>query len=150
MTQINYYLDDYTDEVIPCAPTLEAWAEWLSKPDPKWYRGLPDEDGATFKVSTLEILGDIRVEHNGQAWVAVAPIPEGTEVFFLRHFEGSQGWDAEYSADTLENATDCIDADEGPLFFACAKDGPNYIATYHANPPRLDLGPAQLIIGGGQ
>ena len=126
MTQTLYYLDDYTDEVIPCAPTLEAWAEWLSKPAEDWAgRVEATEDGATFKVSTLELLGDIRVEYDGQDWAAVTPIPEGANGFYLRHFEGSAGWDAEHSSDELAHVTENISSDEGPLFFACTKNGPN-------------------------
>lgn len=143
MTQINYYLEDYTDEVIPCAPTLEGWAEWLSKPAPDWSRAQAAQDGATFRVFTLEVLGDIRVEHDGKAWVAAEPVPEGTNGFYRRYFEGSPGWDAEFAANDLLNATDCIDADEGPLFYACTKDGPTYIATFRADGPRLDLELAQ-------
>lgn len=145
MTALNYYLDEFTDEVIPCAPTLEAWAEWLSKPDPNWSDRLAaTADGATFKVSTLEVLGDIRVEHNGEAWAAVTPIPAGTEAFFLRHFEGSPGWDAEFSSNTIADATDCLLPGDGPLFFACVKDGPNYIATFRAEGPRLELEPPAM------
>lgn len=144
MTQILYYLDAYTDEVIPCAPTLETWADWLSKPAEDWScRVEATEDGATFKVSTLELLGDIRVEHDGQEWVAVTPIPQGANGFYRRHFEGSTGWDADYSSDNLKDATDCIELDEGPLFYACTQDGPNYVATYRAEPPHLVLEPVQ-------
>ena len=74
MTQTNYYLDDYTDEMIPCAATLEGWAEWLAKPDPDDFTlKAPAADGTHFSGFTIEVLGDIRVEHLDGEWQAVEP-----------------------------------------------------------------------------
>jgi len=32
------YLNDFVDEIMPCDPTPEGWATWLSEPDPDWDR----------------------------------------------------------------------------------------------------------------
>lgn len=120
-----YYLTQWSDEVIPCAPTLEAWAEWLAKPDEEWNRNAAAPTGEEYRASALKILGDVRVEWIDGQWQAVGSVPEGTSVFYLRWQEGGQGWDVEHSANTIADAADGVDSDDGPLFFACAQDLPD-------------------------
>lgn len=139
MTQTLYYLDDYTDEIVPCSPTLAGWAEWLSKPDPEWSNHVAAKDGDTFSAHTLIILGDVKVEHIEGEWRAVEPIPEGTDIFYLRRFEGSEGWDADYCADTIADAAGGLEPDEGPLWFACTKDGGALHLIYRADGPTLEI-----------
>lgn len=128
-----YYLDDFVDEVMPCKPTLQAWATWLSRPDEHWPHEIP-ADGAVFKTSTLQELGDVRAEHNGTEWVATPPVPEGTEQFYLRHHEGSEGWDADFGGDDLQQALEGLETHE-VYFLACVRDGGDFIAIYQAGPP---------------
>lgn len=141
MADTLYYVDDYTDEVMPCLPTLDAWAEWLSKPDEAFAHDLA-KPGDTFEVSTLIVLGDIRVEWIDGCWEAVTPVPEGTDQFFLRWEHGGQGWDAEHSGDTIKNALDGFDEDEGPFFMACARSGDDLTALFALS----DSGPRLLPI----
>lgn len=124
-----YYVDQYTDEVMPCAPTLEAWAEWLSKPDEDWNHD-PAIHGETFAISTLVVLGDIKVDFVDGAWMALTPVPEGTDEFFLRYEEDGDGWDAEHSANTIEDAMDCMDSDDGPVWMACVKSGGEFTGRF--------------------
>ncbi|MFB2530683.1 hypothetical protein ACEYYA_00780 [Paracoccus sp. p3-h83] len=44
----HLYLADYTDEEMPCAPTLAAWQDWLAQPDADWGRTTPPADGQMF------------------------------------------------------------------------------------------------------
>ena len=141
--QTLYYINEYTDEVVPCDCTLEGWAKWLSAADYEWNREEPAKDGELFKASTIQVLGDVRVEFIDGKWIAVETIPDGTEMFWRRHFKGGAGWDAEFAADTIADATDCIYDDEGPLWFACTKDGPKVVLTYRADGPRFEVEPAQ-------
>lgn len=141
--QTLYYIDEFADEVVPCDCTLGGWAEWLSAPDEDWNRDAAAEDGETFKASTIEVLGDVRVEFTKGVWTAVEPIPEGTEMFWLRHHQGGTGWNADFAAETITDATDCLDEDDGPVWFACTKDGSNVLLTYRADGPRMDVEIAQ-------
>jgi hypothetical protein len=135
MSETLYYLDDFTDEVMPCAPTLEAWAEWLSRPDEEYGRADPVADGSVFAGSTLVVLGEVCAQLVDGAWQAQGPIPEGTDQFFLRHFGGSPGWNAEFAGETIEDALDCYD-DEGPTFLACVRSGENFHVRFEAAGPR--------------
>jgi hypothetical protein len=146
--QINYYVSAYTDEVIPCPPTLDAWAAWLSSPPcpncEAFGREGPARDGDIFEGFTLIVLGEVRAEHLGGQWRAVDPIPEGTEVYFQREVAGETGWSAEAaetSSDVLDLAAGDADPHGGPLIFACVKEGPPFVATLRIDDdgPRLDL-----------
>lgn len=119
-----YYVDLYSDEATPCPPTLEAWASWLVSADPDDEHRNLAQHGDTFAVSSLIVLGDIQVSYVDGAWVEASPVPEGTTAFFLRHSEGSGGWDADHSADSIAVAMDCLEDEEGPFYLACVQDGP--------------------------
>lgn len=137
-----YYIEQWTDEVMPCQPTLEGWAAWLAVPDPDYERLEPAADGETFTASVIEVLGDVRVELKDGRWEAVENIPDGTDCFFLRHYEGGEGWDAEFSSDTLANATDGLDEDSSPCWFACTRSAPEVQLTfsYAEDGPRITVG----------
>jgi hypothetical protein len=125
-----FYLDEFADEVMPCAPTLEAWAEWLSKPDPCWGRKEPAKVGEVFAGSTIWVLGDIRAERIDGVWQAVEPVPTGTTSYFLRHGEGSSGWDVEHAGDSIAEAAEGLDDGDSPAWFACTTDGPEFRVSY--------------------
>jgi len=139
MEETLYYITDYSDEIVPCDCRLQSWADWLSRPDENWDRPAPAVDGETFRASSLTILGDVQVEWIDGAWTAVDPIPAGTDAFFRRHARGAKGWDPDFAGQTLLDATDCIEPDEGPLWFACTRDNPDVILTYRAAGPSLDV-----------
>ena len=144
---INYYLDHWTDEVMPCEPSLKGWAEWLDKPDPDWFdREKAAAVGDEFAGMTLEVLGDVRAEMRDGRFEAVEPIPDGTDLFFLRHYEGSEGWDAGQSAQTIHDAAEGIDGSDGPLWFACVRNGPSIRLRFD----RTAEGPSLTVIGAVQ
>lgn len=139
MTETLYYIDRYSDEVVPCDCRLQSWAEWLSKPDEQWERPEAAADGETFSASSLTVLGDVRVEWIDGAWRAAGPIPEGTDSYHLRPYEGSKGWNADFAGPTIDDATDCIEPDEGPLWFACTRTDPDVVLIYRADGPALSI-----------
>lgn len=144
MAEQLIYLDDFSDEVMPCAPTLEAWAAWLAAPDPAWMRDVAAEDGATFRASTCDVLGDVRADLVEGEWRLASPPPEGTDEFFLRWHEGSTGWDADFSGNTVQDALDCYETDAGPVWLACVGNGPDVVVRYEAEGPRcVIVGPVQ-------
>mgnify|MGYP001604638441 CR=1 FL=1 len=61
----RYYIEDYCDEVVPCDCTLEAWAEWLSKPEEGWRRDEAAKECANCfhdphkRACSVEIVGGI-------------------------------------------------------------------------------------------
>lgn len=139
MEETLYYITEYSDEIVPCDCRLQSWADWLSRPDENWGREAPAVDGETFKASSLSILGDVRVDWVNGAWSVAEPIPVGTDYFFRRHSRGSRGWDPDFAGSTLQDATDCIDPEDGPLWFACTRDNPDVILTYRTAGPSLDV-----------
>ena len=137
----NYYLTEYTDETVPCDCTLQGWADWLNAPSEDWNRDSGALNDEEFDAFTIEVLGDVRAEWQNGKWEAVEAIPEGTASFFLRHCQGGDGWDAEFAADTIEDASDCIHAEDGPLWFACTRNGPSIRVRFNrtADGPRLTI-----------
>lgn len=143
MSERLIYLDRFTDEVMPCLPHLDAWAAWLSKPDPVWSRPEAAEDGATFEAYELIVLGDVRADMVDGKWELTPPAPEGTDTYFMRHSEGSSGWDAEHAGNAVEDALDCLDEGDGPVWLACVKTGENLTVRFHADGPRCSVEPAR-------
>jgi hypothetical protein len=136
MSDRYYYLDQFADEVMPCAANLDAWAKWLSEPDLDWDHGVP-ADGATFKCSTMDILGDVVAEHDGEAWRWPAA-PAGTDCVYARYGERA-GWNAENAGPDVETALTEVEPDEAPVWLACTRQGPSLIVVYRADPPRLEI-----------
>lgn len=142
-----YYVDEHTDEVLPCSARLAAWAEWLSKPDEDWPHDIP-KDGETFGVSTLLVLGNVEVSWSEDG-IVVPELPEGTDQVFVRYDDETSGWDAEASTAFALNASEEVKRKDvrglvdgfwlqGPgdtAWIACVADGPRLLATYRAGPP---------------
>lgn len=114
-----YYLNRYTDEVMPCAANLEAWAEWLSKPDPDWNRPAAAEDGETFEASVAQV-EEVACTRTHDGWripAAFAAIGKEAEpwkngkTFYLRHGSGG-GWWPDNSGGSAAEAL--AYADDGP------------------------------------
>lgn len=93
-----YYLDAYSDEVMPCGPTLDEWAAWLDKPDSDWRRPEAASDGDTFPAY-VEDVTTFQAVWRGGKWEHPEP-PEGAAGFFP-HWGPGLGWDVDGYRDTL-------------------------------------------------
>jgi hypothetical protein len=100
--RVHYYLDDWSDEVVPCEPELQAWADWLAKPDEDWNHPKAAEHGQTFACSTMEILADIQATWGPDGWTFPACPPETDTVFFYFADPGG-GWQAEDSVSLFKD-----------------------------------------------
>lgn len=142
MATTYFYIDEYTDECLSCAPTLEGWAAWLAADiRDEWNREGPIAAGTEFTASRLTDLGTISLVRDPETkdWGHVAQIPEGTDTYFLRY--GAGGWDADFSGNTIDDALTDLDDDEADL--AC-------VMTEGDVRVRLDLtplGPVLIVIG---
>lgn len=133
----NFYIDLYSDETMPCAPTLEAWAHWLSKPDESWPHPIP-ADGETFAVSTIDILAEIKATKTADGWVFDREPPPNATGFVCR--AGLAGWDAETWSDTPRGHLDECDGyyavgDVEEL--VCTISGPSMTVRFDASGPSL-------------
>jgi hypothetical protein len=133
-----HYLDDFTDEIMPCAPTLEAWGEWLSRPDASWPHDVP-ADGDTFSGYTALDLGSINAWLDEGGALCHDPIPEGASWFAVRTGFGGGGWGPTLSGDSPGDA--CRDLglrDDDTCELACVSWRPGKtLYAYRADPPRL-------------
>lgn len=102
MGETLYYLSDYADEVMPCQPTLESWAQWLAGPDPEWGRDEAARPGDTFEATTMVRHANITVRI-GETGVEVLSQPPASADFFAVA-PGFGGWDAECSGETPAQA----------------------------------------------
>lgn len=150
-----YYLSAWSDEIMPCQPTLESWAEWLSKPDPDWGREEAEETGSLHKGSTLEVLADLPFSVSGGV-VTLPEIPEGATEAFIRNGGPGSGWDVDastYSGANFPNTpagfrqdvekllADDLCGQDGDGFVAMVRSGSSFVARYSltAEGPRLTL-----------
>lgn len=137
-----YYVDEYTDEIVPCDCTLQGWADWLSKPDPDWNRPEKAEDGEEFMCSTMDVYPDLVVVDDGDG-PTFDPPPADATMFFMRYGRG-MGWSAESQGDTVEQ---CLEWDEDrPAYIAPTKNGPRLRVRYVETP----TGPRMVIVGAVQ
>ncbi|WP_029418084.1 hypothetical protein [Brevundimonas bacteroides] len=140
MATTYFYVDDWTDEVLPCAPTLEGWAQWLAADvRGEWNREGPIASGSEFSCSRLTDLGQIEAEKVDGVWTARGPVPEGTDSYFLRW--GDSGWDADHAGDTIADALQECDDDDGQASLACVRHDPSVRVRLEIS----DAGP-QLIV----
>lgn len=87
-----FYLDDFMCEVVPCKPTLEGWANWLSKADDQWEHEIPD-DGEVFEGSALLFGEDIIAKRQGGTWT-LSRVPDD-DAFIAVRFGPALGWSPE-------------------------------------------------------
>jgi hypothetical protein len=154
-----YYIDQFTDETIPCVPSLEGWAQWLALPEDHkdvagWDRG-PVADGAEFQVSGMEELADVeatfdRLDDDGKAIWTFSREPEADATFFAERHGTGLGWDAETSYDEWDGFLDymvenaAIDVGQTMLVAVC-RDLPPCRVRFVLGPT-----PALTIIGAVQ
>ena len=136
-----YYIDRYTDEVLPCEPTLENWAVWLSQPDPDFPHDIPKK-GDTFVASVIKFASDIVASRTSAGW-QFDHEPEGEPGFMAVRFGRGMGWSADNivypcTLDGLrefleENGEDTDDVE----YVAVGYTEPDVRLIYAENPPRL-------------
>ena len=144
-----WYIEQYTDETMPCAPTLEAWAQWLAAPDKDWGRDTPASEGDTFKAYTFLRHDDVVAQLTPDGLV-LTPEPHPGADFFAVAFAGG-GWDAEASGDTPIDALGGDDAAEyhgdAPVDLAVCTQTPGYrrlrFTIGDDGPTLIDEGPEQ-------
>lgn len=150
---VSFYLDRWADEIIPCETTLEAWAAWLSKPDPEWNRKRAAMDGETFTASRIQWAADIIATRrpSGKSYeLAIGPDcgdVANASVIAVR-FGFGLGWSPENIVGDLDELRDFLgDPDNGAEeteYVAVGYRLPPVRLLYKADPPRLvDLGTAQ-------
>src|SRR3990167_6728184 len=93
----SYFLHDFSDETVPCEPSLEGWAKWLAEPDleDSCWQGDAEYpiDGSTYKGSAILWSEDIIARKHEGRWTLSRPIAEGENFFAVRWAPGA-GWDA--------------------------------------------------------
>ena len=155
MTNRSYYLDDYSDEVMPCEPSLDGWALWLSSPDPDepWNKEEAPIDGCTFSASAIDWLPDIVATNANRVW-SFSEVPQNDDFIAVRFGEG-MGWEADNiitarfkldaNGDVVlegdmcaalidwlhKNAQYCDDVE----YIARGRSSDGWVVTYHATPP---------------
>lgn len=159
-----YYLDDYSDEVMPTLEgglTLASWAAWLAqggeKPEegeePGCWTFDPPLDGAIFKASRMDFDEDIRVEHrtdaDGEPTLLFSRESLSGYDFAAVRFGPGMGWDADAILDPTGDLDDQLANKDCPLVevgeeenIAVAKTT-DIVLVYRADPPRLEEQPVQ-------
>ena len=130
------YIDDYSDEVVPCQPKLEAWAEWLSTPDHSWGRDHAAKDGDRFAASGTEMQPDIIARRNGDGeWLLDGAVPDGAD-FFANRYGAGLGWEADSitgtAADMIDYLAEFADYESFEEVIAVGKNINDLMVTYHA------------------
>lgn len=91
--QVYYYLDRFTDEICPCAPTLEGWAAWLANPDGSFGLSQPPAPGTHFEATALRMRDDLIATRTPTGWVI--PAADSDANFFAIRYDESAGWDGD-------------------------------------------------------
>jgi hypothetical protein len=146
MSEVLYYIEDFSDEFMPCAPHPEAWAEWLSKPAEE-IRDHPVEDGARFKTTVMRLGDDIVATRGPDGWSFSRDVGDAT-FLAVRWAQGLAWgpdnilWGEDMSAALREwfadpdNAETCEDVE----YVAVGYDEPDVMLVYRAgNPPRMEI-----------
>lgn len=134
-----FYIEDFTDEVMPCYPSLEGWAKWLSAPDAEWGRDEVAADGDTFTADVIEYVEDVIATRTADGW-SLSHEPEGASLVAIR-FGPGMGWSSDNMvgdvASLIEHLTENdIDMDDVE-HVAIGMDRPSVRLIYRADPPRL-------------
>lgn len=91
--QVALYLEDYSDEIMPCDATPEGWAAWLSAPDQLWNRAEAATPGDRFPGYTMTFRPDIVAKRQPDgSWSFDREPADGDEFFAIRFAQGL-GWD---------------------------------------------------------
>lgn len=150
----SWFVDDFTDEVLPCAPTLEGWAAYLMKPDLEAFSQLHHveypADGSTYDASAILWSPDIVARRVDGRWTLSRAIEPGEDFFAVRYGEGA-GWDADniiyLSGDDeadpgkaavglcTELAQLLEEDDEDEQFIATGRNEYHWKITFHAGSP---------------
>ncbi|HEX5213294.1 MAG TPA: hypothetical protein VFW22_16335 [Pseudolabrys sp.] len=150
-THRSYYIDKFNDEVLPCEPTLEGWAEWLSNgagADPEENDANPAiADGERFTASCMRWGEDVMAVLEGGQW-RLFNTAKGAD-FIAARFGKGLGWSPEHILDAEkgdEAILKFLNEDAAPFtnegdteYFALGFKEPNCVLEYHTHPPRLDV-----------
>ncbi|WP_010184759.1 hypothetical protein [Sphingomonas sp. PAMC 26605] len=142
MTDVTYYyLEDYSDEIIPCDPTLDSWAKWLSKPDHEWHRPQSAADGASFKASVLRMSAtDLVATRTDDGWAFDRDI---TPDFIAVRWGRGMGWDADSIVGDMDELRTWLDensdGDNRVENIAFGWNEPDVLVIFHADGPRCTV-----------
>ncbi|MDZ7893858.1 MAG: hypothetical protein U5M50_02180 [Sphingobium sp.] len=152
MADRSFYIDAFSDEVMPCDATLTGWAGWLSKPARDWGRRRAARDGETFTASAIAWEEDIVATRTNGRW-SFSRDPQDGQFLAIRFGRGlgyssehivqpdgeptSDGW---RDLETLKGAlirmlvSDDIDC-EDIEYIACGRSEDGWRITFHAGTP---------------
>lgn len=134
---VLYYVEDFTDEVIPCKPTLESWAEWLAAPSEDHDGRPPAKDGKVFAVFTMTRFANSTARHTDEGWVLDPPAPTDADFFAVAT---ASSWDIEEgSGTTAAEALELFDHDDEVELAVCRDDPVRQLYRFEADGPRLVL-----------
>jgi len=99
----RYYIDRYSDEVVPCDCTLEGWAAWLAKGGNRGEAGRDEGDswsfappahGTEYRASVLHFLRDVTVTRDDADGLTFnPPLIEGLGFAAVGSLAGGWGCD---------------------------------------------------------
>lgn len=148
----SYFLEDFSDETVPCEPTLEGWAKWLAEPDLEdfcWQeRAEYPINGSTYQASAILWSEDIIARKHEGRWALSRPIAEGENFFAIRWGPG-HGWDADsiiclgedgnrdaaLVAELAEILGDDDQISDGEEHIAVGRNENGWRVTFHEGPP---------------
>lgn len=149
MSDQRFYIDDFSDEFMPCEPSLDGWAKWLSEPDENqpYNRTTAPTDGERFASQfNLEFGDDIVATRNtGREWT-FSRQPSGIDFMAVRHAEGL-GWSPGNIIDLDDDPEMALrewfahtdEACDDVEYVACATNLPAAVLIYRTNPPRMEV-----------
>lgn len=138
---ISFYLDDFTDEVLPCGTSLEEWAAWLSRPDKAWGRLEPAADRSTFSASRICWAGDVIATRQDDGRFTLSREIDGEPSVIAVRFGPSLGWSPDSivcsACELIAFLEDPENDAENEEHIAVGYDEPDVVLLYLADPPRL-------------
>lgn len=136
----SYYIEEYSDEVVPCDCTLEGWAAWLSKPAPEWGRPAAAPDGHSFEASVLVWEEDVIATRGSDGEWSLSRDFDGGDCIAVR-FGPGLGWDAESIVYDRSGLLEYLKDNDGGVgaveHVAIGRAAPNVRLLFKADPPRL-------------
>lgn len=135
----SFYIEQYSDEVVPCDCTLPGWAAWLSKGGDKDWKAEVPEDGEVFEGSALLWRDDIIATYDGEVWSLSREV-DGD--FCAVRFGKGWGWSADEivgatSEEIIDYLTECAATEHvaDRVFIAVGVNEDGWRLTYRAGPP---------------